>query len=175
MGELRQHASRGQHSRRRYLKTISGKITLALAIGMGVLVCVLCLRFFVRAQPVDPPELLFPVEPESRSVSFRKLIGLDLPFVGSFLPSDRETLELADALNDERLDLPGDIVQRSEAFIERWPDSPYTPALRNKLALHYDRTGRYSRAAAHWDEAWQAARELPGIEAREVADKKAKK
>ena len=170
MGELRQHASRGQHSRRRYLKTISGKITLALAIGMGVLVCVLCLRFFVRAQPADSPELLFPVEPESRSVSFRKLIGLDLPFVGSFLPSDRETLELADALNDERLDLPGDIVQRSEAFIERWPDSPYTPALRNKLALHYDRTGRYSRAAAHWDEAWQAARELPGIEAREVAD-----
>ncbi|MCZ7636841.1 MAG: cysteine peptidase family C39 domain-containing protein [Verrucomicrobia bacterium] len=57
-----------------------------------------------------------------------------------------------------------------EAFLEAYPDSVWMPSLRNHLAVHYERRGRYSLALEHWQAVWTATEAVPAGEARHQAD-----
>ena len=57
-----------------------------------------------------------------------------------------------------------------EAFLEAYPDSVWMPSLRNHMAVHYERSGRYSLALEHWQAVWSATEAVPTGEARHQAD-----
>lgn len=63
---------------------------------------------------------------------------------------------------------PNDM-QRFEAFLRRFPDSPWRPSLLLNLGEVYRRSGLVSRALETWDEAWQLTRAATDANGRSVA------
>lgn len=53
-------------------------------------------------------------------------------------------------------------------FIERFPDSAWTPSLQVNLAQYYRERGLYSKALEYWEEAWPQLRDLTTPEGRKV-------
>jgi YD repeat-containing protein len=65
---------------------------------------------------------------------------------------------------------PGLGIRALELFVETYPNSVWTPSLRNNLAFYYRNKGRYSLALAHWENAWETTKLADLGNAKAVAD-----
>ncbi len=82
-------------------------------------------------------------------------------WTGDQPPSDQDQQELA-ALGGDRTLI--------ESYVTTRPDSPWTPALRNRLANAYRRAGRNSLALSHWDSAWNRLKDTANPAGKEEAN-----
>jgi tetratricopeptide (TPR) repeat protein len=57
-----------------------------------------------------------------------------------------------------------------EAFVEAYPESVWTPALRMNLGRFYFDEGAYTKALAHWELAWEQNRHYRAGHGKRVAD-----
>ena len=53
-------------------------------------------------------------------------------------------------------------------FIQRFPDSPWTPSLQVNLAQYYRERGLYSKALEYWQDAWPQLKDVTTPQARKV-------
>src|ERR1043165_6947690 len=103
-------------------------------------------------------------------VTSQRIFEQPILWVGEQPPSDAESLELLGALDASGTNRMARRVERLEQFIADNPSSAWTPSLRANVAVHYRFIGRYSRALAHWEEAWNATRQFESGSGRRVAD-----
>jgi RHS repeat-associated protein len=121
----------------------------------------------VRPVPLRP---VFSAEPSDSEIFKARIF--EEPFVpvgGRTTPEENRAL--ADAIEafvarGDRLDLTP-----FERFLRDNDASPWRASLRANMGLAYMRAGRFTRAAAAWEEAWGVAKDQEDVRSRAVADR----
>jgi len=103
-------------------------------------------------------------------ISRRRIFPQPLLSIGDEPPSQAESLALSAALEIGKTNRVVQRIQQLEQFIAANPDSAWVPSIRANLAVYYRSTGRYSRALAHWEEAWSRTKNFTSGDGRKVAD-----
>jgi RHS repeat-associated protein len=121
-----------------------------------------------RAQvALDPQLAAMPVE---QRITQAAVFTHPIVYVGDQPPDATESQDLSSAIDVMRLNGPGIGLPALELFVETYPDSVWTPSLRNNLAYHYRNKGRYTLALAHWATVWETMKLADAGRAKEVAD-----
>ena len=98
-----------------------------------------------------------------------RLLAEPLVPTGPSSPAEQAALRAALA----RFDAAGDPLDRGvlDAFLERYPDSVWTSALRGNLGLAAAHAGRYTQALRDWQAAWDAGQSAAARPAQAFADR----
>jgi tetratricopeptide (TPR) repeat protein len=83
-------------------------------------------------------------------------------WVGDSAPDESDSKALWQAFGFRKHRNVLEAAKDLELFIAENPNSGWTPCLRSLLAKEYADTGRYTKALAHWEAAWEATSELSG-------------
>src|SRR5437667_10909560 len=130
----------------------------------------LCVSFLLTARdqvPLDPQLAAMPVE---QRITHAPVFQDPIVFVGDQPPDPSESQDLWSAIDVMRQNGPGIGLPAIELFVETYPNSGWTPSLRNNLGVHYRNKGRYSLALAHWENAWETTKLADSGRAKAVAD-----
>lgn len=129
-----------------------------LAIGLGVL--------WSGRAPAD-------VGTDSYDLKVRQthFFGLPLVWVGDTSPTDAESRDLWEAMGGTNHERRADLAAGLDNFVNSHPQSPWSPAVENRLGTYCWDTGYFSEALHHWEKAWDGAKTLTDRKGRIEADK----
>lgn len=123
------------------------------------------------AQATRPVQQEMPVPAQLRSVP-----GLVEPLVADGMPSIEQEQALAGAiaqfvqLGGTARDFAGQVAPL-QAYLAKYPSSPWSMALQADLGFGYYNAGYYSRAMAAFQQAWQLGRNSETVEVKRLADR----
>jgi RHS repeat-associated protein len=118
------------------------------------------------------PALDFSRQPTAEEFFHSRLFEEPLVPIGG-KPSVAENAALASALRGYAQRKIPDDFSSLDAFLAKYPKSPWRAALLTNLGLEAYRTGRYSRTIDSWAEAWRLAEDATDATARALADRAA--
>ena len=119
----------------------------------------------------QPPEALqFSAQPTEAEFFRARLFEEPLVPVGG-KPAAAENAALAAALRGYAKRTEPDDFAALDAFLAKFPKSPWRAALLTNLGLEAYRTGRYSRTIESWAEAWRLGKDAADARARALADR----
>jgi hypothetical protein len=93
-----------------------------------------------------------------------------IEWAGATAPALVETELLQQALRPDKSPDPSGQVTAVEAFIQAYPQSPWTPSLRNNLGQYYREHGQYTLALAQWGKSWEATKAEGDFHSRCLAE-----
>ena len=91
-------------------------------------------------------------------------------WVGQTPPSEAESKELWQAAGLDPNSTGGDKIGGLEAFIQKHPESPWTPSLRCNLANYYSQKGYFTPALENWQAVWETNKQSNDWQERMIAD-----
>lgn len=103
-------------------------------------------------------------------ISRRPVFLEPLVWVGEKTPPLQESQELWEVLDVFNVESIAIGMSRLEQFIDKFPNSAWTPSLRCNLAEYYRQHGRYSLALNHWENAWNTTSPEESRNGKKVAD-----
>ena len=118
------------------------------------------------------PALDFSGQPTAEEFFRSRLFEEPLVPVGG-KPSVAENAALALAMRGYAKRVATDDLSTLDAFLAKYPKSPWRAALLTNLGLEAYRTGRYLRTMDSWAEAWRLAKDATEAPARALADRAA--
>src|SRR5688572_21309637 len=108
---------------------------------------------------------------EPRDEEFAEVRGLEERLAPAGTTTVAENKLLAAVIS--RYVQRADFADQSEllAFLERFPDSAWRPALLVNLGVTWRRTGHFTKALTAWQEAWYLTKSAPTNPAKTIADR----
>jgi RHS repeat-associated protein len=123
--------------------------------------------FLVKTQSqVRPPDVLTASERLSRGMFF----GQRIVQVGPQAASEEESYVLLALLDNVAANNYRTGLAEVEEFRNAMTNSPWAPSLDAVLGRHYFEMGRYTSALEHWELAWEATKNYPAGNGKNVAD-----
>src|ERR1035437_8198282 len=129
--------------------------------------CLAAVALYLWACPAVRADNSSSVEHPTERLSKGLFFRTPLIWAGDIEPCEAESSQLWNTLASPPKDTRS--ADNIEAFIADNPNSLWTPSLRSHLAKQYAENGRYTRALAHWEEAWEATKNMSGP-GKQVAD-----
>ena len=100
-----------------------------------------------------------------------RAVPLAEPIVRAGPTTEEEDRALLDALKKHQERAQQDDFSALSAFLTRFPQSPWAPALLTNLGFSYLHYGYFSKAIEAWQQAWHTGRNTNELEARALVDR----